>query len=224
MLIVITTTRIMTRIMLALLLLLVPHDTGAMDISSVYEAGSVKVSQKKQTTTASSSSSSSKATIVSSYPHGVPGSGYGCDRKCGGPDDDEKEFDVSYTIRATLQTYTIRGTDKGMHTFPNGTLVDDVPVSMFTRTFEGVASVSSSKFCSHDDDGTTGPLGPCLQVLPGDKIKLRLINDMDHGMEALHQDKVPLEKYWKFAQKPNGPKNPLTMYGPIPDTPEVRYL
>lgn len=131
---------------------------------------------------------------------------------------------MSYTIRATLQTYTIRGTDKGMHTFPNGTLVDDVPVSMFTRTFEGVASASSSKFCSHDDDGTTGPLGPCLQVLPGDKIKLRLINDMDHGMEALHQDKVPLEKYWKFAQKPNGPKNPLTMYGPIPDTPEDMHI
>jgi hypothetical protein len=80
------------------------------------------------------------AETIPPFQTGVPGSGYGCDRKCGG---DAAAGDVNYVIRASLHTYPlylpppiIPAAGNSEHdSNPGGGL----NVSMFTRTFEGVA-------------------------------------------------------------------------------------
>lgn len=113
--------------------------------------------------------------IIGSFPDGVPGSGYGCDRTCGGPDNDDSP-DVYYTIRASLETYEVPGSED-IDGFPADR--EPGPVSMFTRTWTGVSEESSQPFCDGGYDGTTGALGPCMKVLPGQKVKIRVINDMN---------------------------------------------
>ena len=109
--------------------------------------------------------------IVGSFPNGVPGSGYGCSNTCGGPQDDA---DVYYTIRASIETYEVPNSEN-ITGFPADRPAG--PVSMLTRTFTGVPE-ESSPFCDNGYDGTTGPLGPCLKVLPGQRVKIRIINDI----------------------------------------------
>jgi hypothetical protein len=129
-----------------------------------------------------------KEQIINSFPNGVPGSGYGCDNVCGfeDPELDVENGDVYYTIRASLETYELKGSKENPPPSFAGTLNESLPVSMFTRTFTGVKE-ESSPFCSNDDvpdDGPTGALGPCLQVFPGQKVKVRLINDMKGTYEV----------------------------------------
>ena len=98
------------------------------------------------------------AETIPPFMNGVPGSGYGCDRKCsGGMDDDgrdDRDDDVHYVIRASLQTYplhlptlrrssatTVGATDNSASNTERvgGAGVGaGMNVSMFTRTFEGV--------------------------------------------------------------------------------------
>lgn len=83
----------------------------------------------------------------------------------GGPDDDA---DVYYTIRASIETYMIPNSVGGL---PNLNVSSaNESVGMLTRTFVGVPE-ESSPFCNGGDDGSTGALGPCLKVLPGQKVK-----------------------------------------------------
>ena len=83
----------------------------------------------------------------------------------GGPDDDA---DVYYTIRASIETYMIPNSEGGL---PNLNVSSaNESVGMLTRTFVGVPE-ESSPFCNGGDDGSTGALGPCLKVLPGQKVK-----------------------------------------------------
>lgn len=64
------------------------------------------------------------ANTIPPFQNGVPGSGYGCNTKC-------DDGDVNYVIRASLQTYPLH--------LPAYNQEGGMNVSMFTRTFEGVA-------------------------------------------------------------------------------------
>lgn len=121
----------------------------------------------------------SNAAVVGPFPNGVPGSGYGCDNPCDGGD-------VNYVIRASIETYTIAGSGKNELFGSNG---EDIQTRVRTFTGEG------SPFCL-DDDGTTGPLAPCLAVNPGQTLKVKLINEMDSGMETFNQSMSGLAEYW----------------------------
>lgn len=125
--------------------------------------------------------------IIPPFADGVSGSGYGCDRTCDGGD-------VNYVIRASLETYEIKGTGKA------GFETEGIDVSAFTRTFTGIAD-KSSPFCNGGDDGTTGPLGPCMTVNPGQKLYIRIVNDMDDGMERLKQQMTQLEIVQAYARE-----------------------
>eukprot|EP00978_Attheya_sp_CCMP212_P003455 scaffold7147_cov90-Attheya_sp.AAC.1 len=128
-----------------------------------------------------------KTTIKGPYNNGVEGSGFGCDNPC-------NDGDVNYVIRASLETYTIKGTkNRDAAGFPPG---EDVKA--FTRTFTGVNQPGSSPFCNNDD-GTTGPLNPCLTVNPGQKLRIKVINDMENGMTILKQNMSKLEILQNYA-------------------------
>ena len=121
-------------------------------------------------------------TVKGPYPHGVPGSGYGCSNQC------SSGADVHYVVKAKMEKYTIPGS-KNM--FKDGRK-DDFQVH--TRTFVGVDD-ESSPFCDNAFDGTDGPLGPCLRVNPGQRITIKIENEIDHGMLQLHQHKTTKEGY-----------------------------
>jgi hypothetical protein len=104
-----------------------------------------------------SMSTVANAETIPPFRNGVPGSGYGCDRKCGGGgggDDDTEgsrgdQHAVHYVIRASLQTYPLHlprptTTTKAHSVYNNNNREQGVGggilnISMFTRTFEGVA-------------------------------------------------------------------------------------
>ena len=141
----------------------------------------------------------SAASIIGPFPDGVPGSGYGCDSAC-------DSGDVHYTIEALLDTYSVPGSE-------NSTLSKTGnPISMFTRTFVGVTS-QSSPFCDGGYNGSTGPLGPCLQVNPGQRMTIKIINNMKDGMNLLMEKKVELAEFYQFASLPIG------WLGPLPPSP-----
>ena len=145
-------------------------------------------------------SSLSSASILGPFPNGIPGSGYGCSTQCnaGGS--------VHYTLEVKLDTYTIPGS-KNSTLSQNGN-----DLKMFTRTFVGVTD-ESSPFCMNGYNGSTGPLGPCLQVNPGQRMTIKIINNIQNGMEALQQSKVSLEEFYGLASLPLG------WLGPLPQTP-----
>ena len=113
-------------------------------------------------------------------------SGYGCDVECA-------RGDVNYEIEARLATYTLAGGGAA----PGFTAGQDP--TMYTRTFVG----TSGTFCSGPDglpyDGSTGPLGPCLQVQPGQTLTIKLVNKMEGGMAAMEQHVTSNEDYWQQA-------------------------
>ena len=155
----------------------------------------------------------SSAFVQPSFPNGVPGSGYGCDNTCGA---DEDDTDAVYTIRASLEKYTLGGKSDSI---PG---LEGSKAGMFTRTFTGTRHATKSKpFCYGDDDGTTGPLAPCLRVFPGQRVKIRLINDMENGMERLNQSATSVERYWTLASQPGQPNlDGITYFGKAPPTPK----
>jgi hypothetical protein len=148
-----------------------------------------------------------KSAWVGPFPDGVPGSGYGCDNACDGAD-------VNYVVEATLATYRVPGSRKSE--FSKGRRV----MSMLTRTFVGRANLSSP-FCFDGEDGTTGPLGPCLTVNPGQRMKVKIVNSMDDGMQRLRQTPNSVEEYWKLASEPGNPGlDSIQFFGVAPDSPE----
>ena len=153
------------------------------------------------------------AVVQPSFPNGVPGSGYGCDNTCGA---DEDDTDAVYTIRASLERYALGGKSDSI---PG---LEGSRAGMFTRTFTGIRHANkSTPFCYGDDDGTTGPLAPCLRVLPGQRVKIRLVNDMVDGVERLSQSATSVERYWTLASQPGQPNlDSITYFGEAPPTPE----
>jgi len=127
--------------------------------------------------------------IMKPFVDGVPGSGYGCDNPC-------SSGDVNYVIRAHLKEYAIAGSRNapGFVTTDPG----NVDVTMFTRTFEGDKAVSSP-FC-FDDDGTSGPLNPCLTVAPNQTLNIKVINEMVNGIELLFQEMTPVQILNSYGQ------------------------
>ena len=120
-------------------------------------------------------------------------------------------------MRASLENYVLKGSENAPG-FPDKN-PSDGPVGMFTRTFTGIRS-ESSQFCN-DDDGTTGPLGPCLLVKPGQKVKIRLVNDMEDGMSKLMQEKATVEQYWKMVNETGHPSlDEIEWFGEAPSSPE----
>jgi FtsP/CotA-like multicopper oxidase with cupredoxin domain len=121
-------------------------------------------------------------------------SGYGCDRSC-------DQGDVNYEIEARLETFTVSGAtaDAVQGGPPDSPWTGDA--SAFTRTFVG----RKGPFCD-GNDGTEGMVGPCLQVKPGQLLTVKLINNMDNGMQLLDQQKASKPGYWEQTQKgPNFP-------------------
>jgi hypothetical protein len=72
--------------------------------------------------------------------------------------------------------------------------------------------IYSSPFCN-DDDGTKGPLGPCLTVNPGQRLYIKVINDMKSGMDRLEQHKVKLREYWRLAAAAASSSDPAVAGG-----------
>lgn len=140
----------------------------------------------------------SSALINGPFPNGVPGSGYGCDNPC-------DSGDVHYTIEATLATYPVPGSQN------TSLSLNGKELSMFTRTFVGVVD-QSSPFCMNGYNGSTGPLGPCLIVNPGQTMTVKIINNIQNGMQALHQHEATLEEYYQMAALP-------FFDGPLPASP-----
>lgn len=145
--------------------------------------------------------------VIGPFPEGVPGSGYGCGRPC------DTEADVHYTIEAVIRTYEIPGTE-------NSASFNHTRSKVKLRTFVGDANVSS-KFCDGDDDGRSGPLGPCLSVNPGQRLKIKLVNKLNGGMETLHQHPVTLSEYWESAVEEGRPNlDAIPWVGETPKRPE----
>jgi hypothetical protein len=49
-------------------------------------------------------------------------------------------------------------------------------------------------------DGSTGPIGPCLAVNPGQTLTVQVKNKMDEGMERLGQKGTTVQGYWELAK------------------------
>jgi FtsP/CotA-like multicopper oxidase with cupredoxin domain len=123
-------------------------------------------------------------------PEGAAGyewSGFGCDRNC-------SKGDVNYIIQARLEQYTMPRSADAAPGLWNST------AAMFTRTFVGA---SGGPYCRGENgepyDGSSGPLGPCLTVRPGQTMTIRVENRMDGGMGALGQRAVSNDDYWQAA-------------------------
>jgi hypothetical protein len=115
----------------------------------------------------------SSTVVKGPYPEGVLGSGFGCNKTC-------NSGNVNCVIQAKIATYDIPGSGKSRLG------VNGQDVKMFTRTFEGVPKLSSP-FCQDGYDGTSGPLGPCITVNPGQTMNIKIVNYMKDGMEILHR-------------------------------------
>ena len=50
-------------------------------------------------------------------------------------------------------------------------------------------------------DGSTGPMGPCLAVNPGQTLTVQVKNRMDEGMKKLGQTGTDLHRYWELAKE-----------------------
>lgn len=146
------------------------------------------------------------------YPDGVPGSGYGpCAMK----------GDVHFDIEARFETYPVPGSANAMADRQNRKSSDqksrklkgvessnaDGDISMYTRTWVG----TSGPFCDMSTsstggyDGSAGPIGPCIQVKPGQTMTIQVTNKLEHGMTALKQTPETIKGYWDLTQVPGVP-------------------
>lgn len=149
-------------------------------------------------------------TFYGPYPNGVPGSGYG---PC------EMKGDVHFEIEARLEEYQIPGSAKGIsnrkkrksrssksHSL-QGQIADGNDISMYTRTWVG----TSGPFCDMSSDstggydGSAGPIGPCLQVRPGQTMTVQVTNNLKKGMQQLKQVGETPKSYWDITQIPGIP-------------------
>jgi hypothetical protein len=117
-------------------------------------------------------------------PYSYEWSGFGCDRQCA-------RGDVNFVMEARLKTYKLPGSGaKGQADTPED-------ASMYTRTWVG----TEGPFCELGSgtgayDGSSGPVGPCLTANPGQMLTIRIVNQLDRGMELLRQRKVEKNDYW----------------------------
>lgn len=152
-------------------------------------------------------------TFYGPYPDGVPGSGYGpCAMK----------GDVHFEIDADFETYPIPGSANGIDNRRNrksrnhksqklrgaeASVADGEDISMYTRTWIG----KSGPFCDMSSestggyDGSAGPIGPCLQVKPGQTMTIQVTNKLERGMSALNQVPETKKSYWDLTQVPGIP-------------------
>jgi hypothetical protein len=108
---------------------------------------------------------------------GAPGylwSGFGESRQCNAANYGHANAASSdYEVEANLVSYRVPGLTPNERTY--------------TRSWVG----ASGTFCNGDDgqpyDGSTGPLGPCLQVDPGQYLTVRVKNNLNDGTSALRQ-------------------------------------
>jgi FtsP/CotA-like multicopper oxidase with cupredoxin domain len=135
------------------------------------------------------SATSSLAIHQGPFPGGVPGSGYGCDNPC-------NTGDKNYVVHAEINTYTMK--NSGHVHNPQPLSPDGQDIAYQTRTFVGQSELSSP-FCLNGYNGTTGPLGPCLSVNPGETLMFKMINKMNNGMNTTFQQ-VPADQneFFKF--------------------------
>ncbi|GKY96574.1 hypothetical protein MPSEU_000617000 [Mayamaea pseudoterrestris] len=122
------------------------------------------------------------------FPNGVPGSGYGCENKC-------NSGDKNYVIYAKIRTYNM--VNSGQVDTPQSLSPDGNDIAYMTRTFIGKPS-ASSPFCQNGYDGTTGPLGPCLSVNPGETMNVKIINKMDDGVDTFSQVPADASQFFSF--------------------------
>eukprot|EP00665_Eupelagonemidae_sp_cell47_P011946 gene11945-4477_t len=119
-------------------------------------------------------------------------------------DDDCASGDVNYVLEARIEKYPLAN---------SAGLVDCGPPDcdpeedayMYTRTWVGVKD-KSSPFCELSEgegpyDGSTGPMGPCLAVNPGQTLTVQVKNRMDEGMKKLGQTGTDLHRYWELAKE-----------------------
>ena len=96
-------------------------------------------------------------------------SGYGCTRQC-------DLGDVNYVLEARLESYKVPGSAAAFSDWTED-------ASMYARTWVG----TSGSFCNNNDDGSSGPLGPCLTANPGQTLTVKVKNKLDNGMTLLGQ-------------------------------------
>jgi len=161
----------------------------------------------------------------------IPGSGYGCDLPC-------NTADVNYVLEATIDTYKVPGSRRmgdmafevdggGLHETPaeneNSSVVNLVwgPGSrpstnhsdFYVRSRVFVDGGSESPHC-FGDNGTSGILGPCLQVSPGQSLMIKLVNKMADGMKTL-EEHLPSTAEWYAAKY---------FFSPTQDGPEHEFM
>jgi FtsP/CotA-like multicopper oxidase with cupredoxin domain len=108
---------------------------------------------------------------------------------------------VHFEIEARLESYGVPGSAAA------GDFNGDI--GMFTRTFVG----TQGSFCSLSDDapaydGSTGPLGPCLQVEPGQTMTIKLVNRLENGMSHLQQAASTRREWWEYAASTSADGSP----------------
>eukprot|EP00122_Pirum_gemmata_P021818 Pgem_evm1s20309 len=138
-------------------------------------------------------------TTTTSNGDGIVGSGYGCNNPC-------DNSDVNYVIEAVIRDYPVKGytvkPDLDGKQKPKTQPLQNSDVRLVVRTFVG-GKETKSKYCDLMDgyDGQEGFVGPCLQVLPGQSMSIKLINKLDNGMEIFNQTKTKLQDYYDLTSK-----------------------
>lgn len=116
------------------------------------------------------------------------GTGYGCDNAC-------NFGDVNYVVEAQIRTYTVPGSAKlGLD--------GENDIALKVRTFEAGDGSSSMCEIDHKEDGKRGPLGPCMQVNPGQILNVKLVNNLVNGMQEFNQRAVTVKDYYDLVSDP----------------------
>lgn len=141
-------------------------------------------------------------------------SDYGCDLEC-------NQGDVVYEIEAVVDRIRIPGNFSEFyceecHEQRPFKGVSEVYANV--RTFRATNNTKQSKFCEMMDgyDGVKGITGPCLQVLPGQTMSIKLINNMHDAMEELDTHIPSRKEWWESAGRPK----PLKKMHPEKETTE----
>lgn len=114
-------------------------------------------------------------------------------------------------IRAKIDTYNVK--NSGKVTLPQNLSPNGKDIAIKTRTFVGDTKLSDP-FCQNGYNGTTGHLGPCLIVNRGEKMMIKIINEIGDGMAEFKQVPADREQFFDYVSK----ISPLP--GPKPQSPK----
>uniref|UniRef100_A0A7S2S7Z0 Plastocyanin-like domain-containing protein n=1 Tax=Mucochytrium quahogii TaxID=96639 RepID=A0A7S2S7Z0_9STRA len=115
--------------------------------------------------------------------------GYGCHKKC-------DHGDVHYTIDVGLQGYDLEGNFSEV--------IGTEKLKYFVRSFQGGYN-RNGEYCMNNYNGSTGPLGPCLTVNPGQTISIRLVNKIPRdGMHILGDKMMDMKSWAKHIHETTG--------------------